>query len=57
MTFWKVIYYQNKKGERIVREEIKSFGLVNHARIITLIGMLEEYGLNLSGRHVKHIEG
>ena len=57
MTDWKIIYYHNKKGEKVVREEIKSFGLNNHARIITVIGMLVEYGFNLPGRYIKHIEG
>ncbi len=57
MSDWKVIYYQNIRGERVVRQEIENFGLKNQARIITLIGILAEYGLNLSGHYIKHVGG
>ncbi len=57
MSDWTIVYYHNKRGGKVVREEIKSFGLNNHAKIITIIDMLADYGFNLPSRYIKHIEG
>jgi phage-related protein len=57
MSDWTIIYYHNRKGEKVVRQEIESFDLVNQARIVTLIGILAKYGFNLCSHHIKHIKG
>lgn len=54
---WIVVYYHNRRGERVVRDEIEAFGLDNAAKIASVINLLERFGLNLRGRFVKHVEG
>jgi phage-related protein len=56
MSEWKTIYYSNKRGEKVVMDEILSFGSKNAAGIFHTIDLLNEYGVGLTGRHVKHIE-
>jgi len=56
MSTWTVIYYHNRKGERLVFQEIADFGLSNQAKITIVIGMLADYGFQMPGRYVKHIQ-
>ena len=56
MSEWKIVYYNNNRGEKVVMEEILSFGLKNSAEIFHTIDLLNRYGVALTGRHIKHIE-
>jgi len=53
---WTVVYYHNRRGEELARNEIKAFGPEVYAKILTVIGLLKDYGLNIPSRFVKHVE-
>ena len=47
MRKWKVIYYETTKKECYVQDFIDSVNKRNQAKILALIGALEEHGINL----------
>ena len=57
MSDWTVEYYETADGKEIVLDEVRSFGHKEAARIVRTIGLLEEFGLSLSGSYIKHIQG
>lgn len=57
MSDWTVKYYETADGRETVLDEIRSFGPKEAARIVRTIGLLEEFGLSLSGNYIKHIQG
>ena len=57
MSDWTVEYYETGDGRETVLDEMRSFGSKEAARIVRTIGLLEEFGLSLSGSYVKHIRG
>lgn len=47
MKTWKVIYYETAKKECYIQDFIDSTNKKNQAKILALIGALEEHGINL----------
>lgn len=54
---WTVEYYHSSRGDELARNEMRAFGSQAYAKILTVIGLLEDYGLSIPDKFVKHIEG
>jgi len=56
-ALWRVVYYETNDGESIVENEMRAFGEKDFARILRTINLLEEFGIELDGGYVEHVEG
>jgi phage-related protein len=54
---WSVVYYEADNGEAVVENEMRAFGEKVFARMLRTIDLLEEFGIELDGDYVEHIEG
>lgn len=54
---WTVEYYHNARGDEVVKREIISFGEDATVKIVSIIDLLEDYGLNIPTTYVKHVVG
>jgi len=54
---WSVVYYEADNGEAVVENEMRAFGEKVFARILRTVDLLEEFGIQLDGDYVEHIEG
>jgi len=54
---WSVVYYEANNGEAVVENEMRAFGEKAFARILRTVNLLEEFGVELDGDYVEHIEG
>lgn len=56
-ALWRVVYYETNDGEAVVENEMRAFGEKDFARILRTINLLEEFGIELDGGYVEHVEG
>lgn len=52
---WKVVYFENPRGEKLVKEFIDKQCPAVKAKYIGMIDFLKEYGPFLSGKHTKKL--
>jgi phage-related protein len=53
---WTVEYYHSTRGDELARDEMRAFGAETYAKMLTVVSLLEDYGLSIPSRYVKHIE-
>lgn len=56
-TLWRVVYYETNNGEAVVENEMRALGEKDFARILRTVNLLEEFGIELDGGYVEHVEG
>ena len=55
MKEWKVRYYEKANGRCPVKDYIDELDVHSKAKVVRTIELLEEFGIELSSPHVKHI--
>jgi phage-related protein len=54
---WQVVYYQDRRGRRPVREFLDSLGATDLAAVMRGFALLEEFGLAVGAPHVRSMGG
>lgn len=52
---WKILFFQTPRGEKVVKEFIKSLGTITIAKVGHTISLLEEHGPYLGMPHSKKL--
>lgn len=56
-TPWSVVFCLDARGRSPVKEFVRGLSATEQASIFRVIELLQEFGTNLSGSHVKHVVG